>query len=177
MPPRPSEGNFVLGQIHQGPGVPAGHLRLGLGLGRRRCSSSRLASRGWRRGRGTTTSAEGVQPREGEFHLLLLEAIGTGHGVHAQPALDHQALAHLNPVLQILGQVAEPHHLHLSRGVIGAEPIHPHLHLGDGHLVVLGVADCRSLKHLHLKQAVIHVLCASGATILSHTSRRNQPHD
>ena len=117
-----------------------------------------------------------MQSREREFGFLLFQAIGPGGGIHPQAPLQDQPLAHLNPVLKILGKVAETHHLELTRRVFRAKTIHPHLHLSDGHLVVLGVSDRWCLEHFHLKQAVIHVRCAAGAPMLPHTRWSGQPH-
>ena len=93
---------------------------------------------------------------ECEFGPFLLHAIRAAHGVHPKSPFQHQALAHLNPVLQILGQAAPAHHPDLARGVIWTQPIEPDGHLGHGGLVVLGVANLGCLQHLHLQQAVIH---------------------
>jgi hypothetical protein len=92
-----------------------------------------------------------MEAGEGEFGPLLLHAVGAAHGVHPQSPLQHQPLAHLNPVLQILGQAAPAHHPDLARGVIRTQPIEPDAHLGHGGLVVLGVADLGCLQHLHLQ--------------------------
>jgi len=97
-----------------------------------------------------------METGEGEFGSLLFDSVGTAHGVHAQSPLQHQALAHLNPDLQILGQAAPAHHPDLARGVIRTQPSKPDRHLGHRGLVVLGVANLGCLQHLHLQQTVIH---------------------
>ena len=97
-----------------------------------------------------------MQARQGEFGPLLLDTVLTGDGVHAEPALHHQALAHLHAVLQVLGEVAPTHHLELARRIIGAQPLKLNGHLRHWSLVVLGVAHLGRLQHLHLQQAMVH---------------------
>ena len=97
-----------------------------------------------------------MEPGQGELSALLLHPIGAGHGVHAQPTLDHQTLAHLHPVGEVLGEVAPAHHTDLASRIFRAQAIKAHQHLRQGSLVLLGVAKLGSLQHLHLEQAVIH---------------------
>ena len=97
-----------------------------------------------------------MEAREGEFGPLLLHSVLAGHGVHAQAAFQDQALAHLDPVLQVLGQAAPAHHLQLAGGIIRTQPLNLHGHLGHGGLVVLGVTHLGCFDHLHLQQALVH---------------------
>jgi hypothetical protein len=97
-----------------------------------------------------------MQAAEGELSSLFLDPVLAGHRVNPQPTLNHQALAHLHPILQILSQIAQAHHLELTRRLVWPEAIEAHGHLGNGHLVVLGVANLGCLQHLHLQQTVIH---------------------
>ena len=101
-------------------------------------------------------AGEGMEAREREFGPLLLHSVRPGDGVHPQAAFQHQALAHLHPVLQVLGQASPAHHLQLARGIIRAQPFNLHGHLGHGGLVVLGVTHLGRLDHLHLQQALVH---------------------
>ena len=97
-----------------------------------------------------------MQPGEGEFSPLLFCAVLPGNSVHAQSPFDHQSLPHLNPVLQVLGEVPPPDNLELTTGIIRTQCIEPNLHLSDWGLIVLGVTQGGSLKNIHLKYAVIH---------------------
>ena len=117
-----------------------------------------------------------MEAGEREFRFLLFETIRPGDRAHAQSAFKNEPLTHLNTVLQILRQAAETDHLELPRWVFRPKAIQTHLHLSDGHLVVLGVTDRRCLEHFHLNQAVIHVRCAAEGSILPHTCWRGQPH-
>ena len=101
-------------------------------------------------------STNGVKSGQGEFGPFLLGAVLAGHRVHAQTPFDQQALPWLHPVLQILRQVAPTHNFELTRGVIGAQAVKPHLHFGDRGLVVLGVAKGGCLHHIDFEHAVIH---------------------
>ena len=122
-----------------------GHRR-GRHAGKRaRSSHSGLGVR-WRKG---------MKPRQGELRPLFLDSVLASDGVHAHPSLQHQALAHPHPVLQILGQIAPAHHLQLPRRIIGSQAIQLNGHFRNRCLVVLGVANLRRLQHLNFKQTVI----------------------
>ena len=97
-----------------------------------------------------------MQARERELSPLLFHTVLAGHGVHAQAAFHHQALAHLNPVLQILREAAPAHHLQLPRRIVRPKAVELHRHLRHRSLVVLGVAHLGRLQHLHLQQAMVH---------------------
>ena len=97
-----------------------------------------------------------MEPGQGEFGLFFLDTVLPGDGVHAHATFDHQLLTHLDTVLQILGQGAPAHHLELSRGIIGPEPVKTDQHFGHGRLVVLGVTHLRQFHHVNLEQTVIH---------------------
>jgi hypothetical protein len=97
-----------------------------------------------------------MEPCQGEFGPLFLDAVLPGHGVHAQPPFEHQPLTHLHPALQLLGQIAPAHHFELGRGVVGPQAVELDAHLRHRRLVVLGVAHLGRLEHLDLNQTVIH---------------------
>jgi hypothetical protein len=97
-----------------------------------------------------------MQAAEGEFSSLFLDSVLAGHRIDAQPTLNQQALAHLHPVMHILGQISPAHHLELTRRLIGPEAIEAHGHLGHRRLVVLGVAHLGSFQYIHFQQTVIH---------------------
>jgi hypothetical protein len=97
-----------------------------------------------------------METRQGELRSLFLHPIRSTDGIHAETPFEHQALADRHPLLQILGQIAPAHHLELPRGVIGAQAVDAHGHLGHRRLVVLGVTDLGGLQHLSFDQAVIH---------------------
>ena len=79
-----------------------------------------------------------MKPRKDHFRPLFLDAIGTGHGVHPQPSLQHQTLAHLQLVLNLLRQAAPAHHLELAGGIIRSEPVDAHGQFRHRSLIVLG---------------------------------------
>jgi hypothetical protein len=97
-----------------------------------------------------------MEPGQGEFSPFFLYPVRAGDGIHAQAAFQHQALAHLHPVLELLGQVSPAHYLQLGRGVVGPQAVHLHGHLRHRRLVVLGVAHLGRFEHLDFKQTVIH---------------------
>ena len=97
-----------------------------------------------------------MQPGEGEFSPLLFCAVLPRNSVHAQSPFDHQSLPHLNPVLQVLGEVPPADNFELTTGIIRTQCIEPNLHLSDWGLIVLGVTQGGSLKNIHLKYAMIH---------------------
>jgi hypothetical protein len=97
-----------------------------------------------------------MEAGKSEFGLLFLQSVLPRHRADAHPALKHEPLARLDPVLEILGEIAPPHHLQLPRWIIGPQAIEANDHLRHRRLVVLGVADLGSLQNLHLEQAVIH---------------------
>lgn len=96
-----------------------------------------------------------MEPCQGEFRPLFLDAVVAGHGVHAQAAFHYQPLTRLHPVLQILCQVAPAHNLQLARGILRPQTLYLHQHLGHRCLVVLGVANLGRLQDVDLKQTVI----------------------
>ena len=97
-----------------------------------------------------------MQTREGEFRSFLLHAVLPRDGVHPQPSFQHEPLAHLHPVLKILGKVAPAHDLEFARGIIGTQRIKPNGHFRNRSLVVLGVANRGCFDHLHFEHAVVH---------------------
>jgi hypothetical protein len=105
-----------------------------------------------------------MQPGQGEFGALFLDTVLTGHGVHAQPPLEHQPLANLHPVLELLGQIAPAHHLQLTRRIIGPQSLYLDRHLRHRSLIVLGVSHLGRFQHLNLEQTVIHSPATIGAT-------------
>jgi hypothetical protein len=42
-----------------------------------------------------------------------------GHGIHPQPTLNDKALAHLNTILEVLGQIAPADHFERPGRIIG----------------------------------------------------------
>jgi hypothetical protein len=117
-----------------------------------------------------------MDPGQGELHLFFFDAVLASHGVHPQPPLHHQALAHLHAVLQVLGQAAEAHHLELPSRILRPQTLQPHIHFGDRRLVVLGVTDLWGLEHFHLEQAVVHGWVTAGAPIFPHPGTGDQHH-
>jgi hypothetical protein len=103
-----------------------------------------------------------VEPGEGEFGLLLLHPVLTGDGIHAQSPLEHEPLANLNPVLEVLSEISPAHHLQLTRGIIGTKAIDLDSHFRHWRLVVLGVPHLGGFQHFNLEQAVIHTPGAIG---------------
>jgi hypothetical protein len=106
-----------------------------------------------------------MEAREGQFRPFFLHAVLAGDGVHSHPSLQHQALADLHPVLEVLGQIAPTHHLQLARRIIGPQALKAHGHFRHRGLIVLGVANLRRFQHLDFKQTVIQ----------APPSRRHQP--
>jgi hypothetical protein len=99
-----------------------------------------------------------VESGQGEFGSFLLDPVLTRHRVHPQAPLKNPAFAHLNPILEIGGQIAPTHNLDLPGGILRPQAVEARSHLRHWRLVVLRVAHLGSLKHLHLKQTVIHAL-------------------
>jgi hypothetical protein len=97
-----------------------------------------------------------MQPGQDQFGSLFLHTIRTGHGVHAHAAFQDQALAHLQPVLELLSQAAPAHHLELAGGIIGPEAINAHGQFRHRSLIVLCVAKLGELQHFSFQQTVIH---------------------
>lgn len=97
-----------------------------------------------------------MQSRQSEFSALFLDTVLTGQGIHAQPALEHQPLANLYPVLELLRQIAPADHFQLTRGIVGTQAIYLDGHLRHWSLVVLGVSHLGCFQHLNLEQTVIH---------------------
>lgn len=186
--PQGSEGNVVvsLAEVigHQGGGVPHRRWRCAFARGRRhRLALARPDPRlaGWRRPpcpsprrrrscgrwgrrRGATRdrthrrTGKGMKPGQGELGPFLFHAVLARDGVHAQTALQHPALAHLHPVLQIRCQIAPAHHLDLSRGILRPETLKTGHQFRHRRLVVLGIPQLGCLQHLHFEQTVIHTL-------------------
>jgi hypothetical protein len=97
-----------------------------------------------------------MESRQGEFGPLLFHSIRPAYGVDAQATFDHQSLASLGAVLQVLGQISPADHLDLARRILRPQAVKAHGHFRYGRLVVLGVTHLWGLQHLHLKQTVIH---------------------
>jgi hypothetical protein len=97
-----------------------------------------------------------MEAGQGELGAFFLDPVLARHGVHPQAAFEHQPLAHLYPVLQLLGQIAPAHHLQLARGIIGTQAVDLHGHFRHRRLVVLGIAHLGRFQHLDLEQTVIH---------------------
>ena len=97
-----------------------------------------------------------MQAGEREFSALFLGPVLAAHGVHPQTTLDHQPLANLHTVLQVLSKTSPADNLELTRRIIRTQPIELNGHLRHWSLVVLGVSNLRRLQHLHLQQAMVH---------------------
>jgi hypothetical protein len=97
-----------------------------------------------------------MQPGEGEFGLLFFHPVLAGHGVHPQSPLNDQALPNLDPILQVLGQIAPADHFELAGRIVCPETIKLHSHLSHRRLVVLGVTHLGGFQYVNLEQAVIH---------------------
>ena len=109
-----------------------------------------------------------MEPGQGELGLFLFNAVLAGHGVHPQPPLNHQALAHLDTILQVLGQIAPADHLELARGIVCPQTFKLDSHLSHRRLVVLGVAHLGGFQYVNLEQTVIHTPGPIGCAILMH---------
>jgi precorrin-6A/cobalt-precorrin-6A reductase len=115
-----------------------------------------------------------MEPGEGELGLLLFDTVLAGHGVHPQPPLNHQALAHLDAILQVLGQIAPADHLELAGGIICPQTFKLDSHLSHRRLVVLGVAHLGGFQYVNLEQTVIHTPGPIGCAILMHDTPMHQ---
>ena len=109
-----------------------------------------------------------MEPGQGELGLFLFNAVLAGHGVHPQPPLNHQALAHLDTILQVLGQIAPADNLELARGIVCPQTFKLDSHLSHRRLVVLGVAHLGGFQYVNLEQTVIHTPGPIGCAILMH---------
>jgi precorrin-6A/cobalt-precorrin-6A reductase len=115
-----------------------------------------------------------MQPGEGEFGLFLFDAVLAGHGVHPQPTLNHQALAHLHTILKVLGQIAPADHFELPGRIVCPKTIKLDSHLSHRRLVVLGVTHLGRFQYVNLEQAVIHTPGPIGCPILMHDPPSHQ---
>ena len=104
-----------------------------------------------------------MHARQGEFGALFLHPVLAGNGVHPQAPFDHQFLANLNTVLQVLGEVAPTHHLELAWRIINTQAVKSNGHFSDWRLVVLGVAEGWGFQDLHFQHAVIQAANGSSA--------------
>lgn len=93
---------------------------------------------------------------EGELSSFLLGSVLARHRVHPEAPFNQKTLANLDPILEVLREVAPSHHLQHSFGVIGSEGIEGDVHLRNGSLIVLGVTQGGSLKDIYLEHAVVH---------------------
>jgi len=109
-----------------------------------------------------------MEPGQGELGLFLFNAVLAGHGVHPQPPLNHQPLAHLDTILQVLGQIAPADNLELARGIVCPQTFKLDSHLSHRRLVVLGVAHLGGFQYVNLEQTVIHTPGPIGCAILMH---------
>jgi len=100
--------------------------------------------------------AKGVEPRQGQFGPLFFHSIRPAYGVDAQAPFNHQSLARLGTILQVLGQISPADNFDLARGILRPQAVKAHGHFCYWRLVVLGVTHLGGLQHLHLKQTVIH---------------------
>ncbi len=109
-----------------------------------------------------------MEPGQGELGLLLFDAVLASHGVHPQPTLNHQALARLDAILQVLGQIAPTDHLELAGRIVCPQTFKLDSHLSHRRLVVLGVAHLGGFQYVNLEQTVIHTPGPIGCAILMH---------
>lgn len=97
-----------------------------------------------------------MEAGQSELGTFFLHAVAAWNGVHAQTPFNQKPLAHLNPILQVLGQIAPAHNLQFAGRISIAQGIEPHRHLGNGGLIVLGVPNRRRVDHLDLEHAMVH---------------------